>query len=517
MIERFYLKSCLTFNEATLDFKPGLIVFSGPSGSGKSVLMRSILASVGFDDALAEVSESSLSWQLDEEETGLVNEDLNIFKQVKKEKVRYFINNQSVSKRTLQGISEKHMRHLSLKDYSDFDQHNLLGIIDRQVAAGKPGHEKEVETFKNELAAYKSAQQRLAAHEEEEKRMLDLKEFAEFEVAKIDRIDPKQGEYDELIEIKKALSRKEKSEEKLLGAEGIFEFEASVSELLGGLDIDTGFFDDAMNELRVRFDDARSLFDELEEVNIEEVLDRLEQLSDLKHRYGSIEEAIAYRDTKAKELLKYEHFEAEKSALFAEKERRYNTLITLGKSISLSRSEALYDVNAAINGYLKQLYLKNAELSLFHGDFNAYGQDRVEFNLRGVPLEKISAGEFNRLRLALLAVRSESMTTQSGVLMLDEIDANLSGEESMSVARVLRKMSSVFQIFVISHQPQLTAMGEQHFLVSKDTHSQVAELTHEQRVKEIARMISGDTVTQEATRFAKELLMSSQGMKAQPQ
>ena len=134
MIERFYMKNCLTFKEVELEINSGLIVFSGPSGSGKSVLMRSILGSVGFDDALAEISESSVSWQIDEENTGFDNEEVNIFKQVKKEKVRYFINAQSISKKALHNISRNYLRLLSLKDYSDFEQANMLSILDQQVS-----------------------------------------------------------------------------------------------------------------------------------------------------------------------------------------------------------------------------------------------------------------------------------------------------------------------------------------------------------------------------------------------
>jgi DNA repair protein RecN (Recombination protein N) len=166
----------------------------------------------------------------------------------------------------------------------------------------------------------------------------------------------------------------------------------------------------------------------------------------------------------------------------------------------------MYDVNAAINGYLSQLYLEGAELSLSHGDFGPDGQDSIAFDLKGASLDKVSAGEFNRLRLALLAVKAETMKGQGGVLMLDEIDANLSGEESMSVARVLRRLSRFYQIFVISHQPQLTSMGEQHFLVSREGSSTVAELDDEARIAEIARMVSGDTVTTEARQLARELL-----------
>jgi len=506
MIERFYLKSCLSFEEVALEFKPGLVVFTGPSGSGKSVLMRSILASVGFDDALAEVSESAVSWKIDAEATGIENEDPNVFRQVKKEKVRYFINNQGVSKRTLQEISAAHLRHLSLKDYSDFTQESLLELIDGFAEGASKGHSKTVAQFTRNYGEYRRVSAELRQLEEEEKRIVDLKEFAAFEVAKIDGIAPKPGEYEALLEIKRALSQREKSEAKIATAEGIFEFEGIVTDALVAMDLDTAFFDDAMNELRMAFDDARSRFAEMDDTDIESVLNRIEQLSELKRRYGSIEEAIAYRDLKAAEVTKFENFEEEKRRLEKESLALYETLGELARAISLARSSVIYDVNGAINGYLKQLYLDGAALELTHGDFTLTGQERVGFDLKGAPLEKISSGEFNRLRLALLAVKAETMRGAEGVLMLDEIDANLSGEESMSVAKVLRRLSRFYQIFVISHQPQLTSMGEQHFLVSRDGASTVRELDTLERVGEIARIVSGETVGVEARRLAEELL-----------
>jgi len=509
MIERFYLKNCLTFNEVELQLRNGLIVFSGPSGSGKSVLMRSILGSVGFDDPLAEVSESSVTWQVDEESTGFVNEEINVFKQVKKEKVRYFLNAMSVSKKSLQSVSKEHLRLLSLKDYSDFEQSNMLNILDQQVSKQDPTHLETLEIYRRDFLAYQNSRHEMDYLLAQEKRMAEHKEFAAFELAKIDAVNPQVGEYESLLEVKRTLSQKEKAEEKIALAEGLFEKEHLVSEALSSLDVDTAFFDDAMNELRSVFDQARSSFQELEDEDIESVLNRLEELSELKRRYGSIEEAVAYREEKAKELERYENFDAEKERLAKEIDRLFADLMDLARDISLKRSKVLFDVNKSINTYLKQLYLSGAEMSLSHGDFNATGQDRLEFNLKGASLDKVSAGEFNRLRLALLALQSESMQGQGGVLMLDEIDANLSGEESMSVARVLRQLSKHFQIFVISHQPQLTSMGEQHFLIEKDRESSVRELTPDERIEEIARMISGETITAEARIFAKELLASA--------
>ncbi len=509
MIERFYLKNCLTFEEVEMELGSGLIVFSGPSGSGKSVLMRSILGAVGFDDALAEVSEASVNWQIDEEATGFENEEPNILKQVKKEKVRYFLNAQSVSKKALHKISKKHMRLLSLKDYSDFEQTNMLSILDQQVVKDDETYSETLEIYKKDFVLYQNRKHELEQLLEQERRIEEHKEFAAFELSKIDAINPQKNEYESLLEIKSSLSKKEKAEEKINAVEQFFEKEHLVSDALNSLDADSAFFDDTMNELRTVFEQARSNFLDLEGEDIESVLNRLEELSDLKHRYGSINEALAYREEKAKELEKYENFDIEKARLAQEVDLLYKEVMTLADHISVKRSGVLFDLNLEINGYLKQLYLSGAEMSISHGDFMVSGQDKVHFNLQGAPLDKVSSGEFNRLRLALLALQSESMQEHGGVLMLDEIDANLSGEESMSVAKVLRQLSQHFQVFVISHQPQLTSMGEQHFMVEKSDVSTVRVLSHKERVAEIARMISGDTVTKEAKDFAKELLESA--------
>ena len=92
---------------------------------------------------------------------------------------------------------------------------------------------------------------------------------------------------------------------------------------------------------------------------------------------------------------------------------------------------------------------------------------------------------------------------------MDEIDANLSGEESMSVAKVLTKLAKNYQIFAISHQPQLTSQAKQHFLVYKeDGISRAKVLQSDERINEIARMVSGDSITQEAIQFAQKLLAS---------
>ena len=89
MIERFYLRDFLSFKEAEMEFEKGLVVFTGPSGSGKSILMSSILGSLGLDEARAGLSEATISFPLDLDEIGIEEDDLTVFKQIKKEKAVY--------------------------------------------------------------------------------------------------------------------------------------------------------------------------------------------------------------------------------------------------------------------------------------------------------------------------------------------------------------------------------------------------------------------------------------------
>lgn len=505
MIERFYLRDFLSFKEAELEFKKGLVVFTGPSGSGKSILMSSILASLGLDEAKAGLSEATINFPVKLEALGIEEDELTVFKQMKKEKVRHFINNQSISKKTLLNLSNTFVRHLSLRDYEDFKNESLLDMVDLFCLEEGRKHFHKLAQYKEKFLRLSEIKRELLKIEEEEKKVLELREFAQFEISKIDNISPVKGEDEELMQVKKDLSRKEKIEESINGAEEIFNFESSVSHALELLDIDASFFDDTMNELRAHFEASRDRLTELAECDIETILTRIEQIFELKHRYGSIDEAILYKETKLKELEHYESLDSQKESLLHEISLLTKEVQSEADLITSARQKALKKILSSFNDFLKQLYLRPASISLKKGKLSIYGQDIVEIELNSTALDKVSAGEFNRLRLALLAVKSLHVN-EGGILMLDEIDANLSGEESMSVAKVLSHLAKDYQIFVISHQPQLTSQADQHFLVHRDKHSGVKVLTDEERVNEIARMISGDKITQEAIEFARGLM-----------
>ena len=507
MIERFYLKDYFSFKEAELNLTSGLVVFTGPSGSGKSILMNSILSSVGIVSCEAGVCESQVTWEINSEETGIQNDEINVFKHIKKEKSRYFINNQSVSKKTMNIVSSNYLRYLSLKDYSDFENSNLISILDMRIQKKSGKFFELKDEYQKVFKEHKELKTELLKIENEEKKILELKEFASFEIEKIEKISPKISEDIELLQIKKELSKKEKVLEKIASASMIFDYEYQVTEVLDLLEVDGSFFDEAMNELRVVMDSAQEKFNALDDVNIEEVLNRLEELSDLKRRYGSIEDSLKYKEQKIKDLAQYEKIEIIKGDL----QERYflsdKRIKELANELSTLRYSEINFFNDDLNKYLKELYLRDASVDINESEYTFLGKDEISLKLNNTELNKISTGEFNRLRLAVLVMKSEFMSKNGGVLMLDEIDANLSGEESMSVAKVLKQLSKHFQIFVISHQPQLTSMGDQHFLIFKNKdNSSAIELDFESRIDEIARIISGDEITQEAKKFAKELL-----------
>lgn len=516
MIERVYIKDYVTFeevelefNEVELEFSKGLIVFTGPSGAGKSVLMRGILSIFGFFDVNAALSEAVVDANIDLEKYGIENDEVLIFRQIKKNKNRYFINNQAVSKKIIKEIASNFLDYLSLREIKEFENENILNVLDKIV------EEKEyyvkLGEYKKLFLEYKKLQNKLNEILKEEKEAKERKEFLNYELEKIENISPKIGEFEELMKIKKDLSKVEKIKEKVNEAERIFDFEYSVYELLEMIDEDSEFFSNAMNELRILIDKANEKASFLENINIEEVLDRLSELQELIRRFGSIEESLKYYEEKKEELNRLENLSFEKEELIKKIDSLKEELNTLAEYISQKRQIAAKKFEEKINYFLKKLYMPSAEIVFKESKLNDFGKDKVEIIINDIDINTISTGEFNRLRVALLASKLEYETHEKS-LFLDEIDANLSGEESMSVAEVLKYLSSKYQIFAISHQPQLASMANKHFLITKkDNKSYVKELNENERIEEIARIIGGKEKSEKAMEYAKELLKVTRG------
>jgi len=509
LIERLYLKGLVSFDEVELEFDDSLVVLSGPSGAGKSVLISAILSSFGYGaNSYASLCELSLQkpskLQLDAFEL----EDEVVIKSIKKEKLRYFLNAQSISKKLLYDSFKPFVKYLSIRDSKEFDSNALIDTLDDYISSQNKEYKKLLKEYKKRYKLYKYRLDELNRIKQDEAKIKDMIEFAKFEIEKIESINPKEEEFDELLEIKQQLSKVDKIKDAMQRASGVFEFEKAIEEVYTLLDRDSSYIDEAFNQLRADFEDSDTLIDSLLEVDIEEVLNRLSQLTELQNRYGSIKEALEYKAQKELELQSYQNITRDKSMLENFVAMEYSELYILANKLTRYRLEYAKELEEELYLYLQILKISRLSFTLTQEQvLNPKGIDKIDISLQGSSIDTLSGGEFNRVRLALMAVATPKRAKKEGVLILDEIDANVSGDESIAIANIISKLSSSYQVFAISHQPHLASKASQHIVVNKkDSKSYAKVLDNNERVEEISRIIAGENPTTQAIEFARKLL-----------
>ncbi|MCF6206704.1 MAG: DNA recombination protein RecN [Sulfurovum sp.] len=507
MVTRLFLRDLVTFKEVELDFEQGLVVFTGPSGAGKSVLISAILSAFGYPTkGAAALCELNLKKPSGLKSDAFVLEEELAIKTLKKEKLRYFIDGQSISKKTLKELFSPYIRYLSVRDQDGMESETLLAMIDAALSAKDKNFKKLRREYRKRYANYRQKVLQLQKICEEEKSLAEKREFIRYEIEKIAAIDPKPGEEDELLRIKQQLSRIDKIRDALSRASEIFAYENSVEEVYRLLEKDATVFSEAMNQLRADFEESENLADELDEVDVEEVLDRLSDLTGLKNRYGSIEEALAYKEEKERELAGYEHIVQDKGMLEQFLQVEQTELQIIAAKLSQARREEAKQLEAVLEGHLSSLKLPAVRFTFSSVALEEEGIDSVELTLGDSSLKTLSGGEFNRVRLALMAATMPLDGMLQGVLILDEIDANVSGDESIAIAEMISTLARGYQIFAISHQPHLSAKATQHIVVEKpDGVSHVRILDEEGRIAEISRIVAGEHPTEQAVAFARKL------------
>jgi DNA repair protein RecN (Recombination protein N) len=511
LINRFYLKDYLSFDELSLEFDKGLIVFTGVSGAGKTALMDAFLSLFGNSEAKAKISEAIINdINISYDNYNIVSNKEFVIKQTNTTKTRYFLENQIISKKLLKEFCSTFVRHLHLRDTTDFQNDKIINFLDFLAKKENTNYQMLLNNFKNSFNKLKELKTKLIQINKDEQKIEELIEYTKFEISKIETIDPKIDEYDKLKAIKDNLSKREKIQETLQKCHPFLNNSHHITTALKLLNEDTSIFDDTINNINNIFERFNDNYANMDDEDIENILTRLEDISRLQKRYGSIEEAIKYKEQKKQELEKYENISFEKTILEKNIKKLTAKIDQLASSLTKERKKYIPILQDNINQYLKYLYLDGLEIILKQKTLDETGCNEIIFKLNCVDLNKISSGEFNRLRLALLTTKSKYECQNGGILFLDEIDANLSGKESESIAKVLNELSNSYQIFTISHQPQLSAIANQHFIVEKNNNiSTVKLLNKTQRINEIARMISGKKITDEALKFAKKLLQNS--------
>ncbi len=504
MINRVFIKELLGFKEINLEFNSGLVVITGPSGAGKSVFIGSLLSSFGISNQEAKLCEITIKQPKDLSSLEFDLEDEITIKSIKKDRVRVFIDGQNASKKALKALFKDYISYISVRDKSGFESESLIQLIDSYARDKDSKFSTTLDKYLKNYKIYKDKLEQLNFAKNRTKESIERVEFLKFEIDKLSKLNIKIGEYDELLIIKKQLSKLDKISEVTSKAQDIFGYEDSIYELFNMLEKDSSYFSDTMNQLRGDLEDIDALSEELSDIDIEEVLNRLEDISTIVNRYGSEEEALEYLSKKAEELANYKSLEGNLDELESEVNKLNSNLKVEAKRITKIRSKYAEKIESGLLSYLKELKLPAIKFHFKNIEIYNLGADELSIDMNGTKVEQLSGGEFNRVRLALLTVAANKST--EGIIILDEIDANVSGDESIAIANMISRLSNSFQIFAISHQPHLSSKANEHILITKDSNgSYVKALEGEDRVKEVARIVGGERYTQEAINFAKKL------------
>ncbi len=506
MLTRVYIKKLLGFKEVDIELDRGLNIITGPSGAGKSVFMGAILANFGLSNQEATLCEVELVKPKDLESIAYELEDEITIKAIKKDRVRFFIDGQKISKKALKEMFGDYISYISVRQMKGFENEALLEVVDNYCSSVDSAFVEHLSEYKSLYLEYKQKEAELESLKEKIKKSNERVEFLKYEIEKIASLNPKEGEYEELLTIKKQLSKIDKISEIATRVDALFGYEDEVYELFEMLGKDSSYFSDAMNQLRSDLEEVETLSEELAEVNIEEVLNRLEELNSLIKRFGTISEALEYLGEKREELNSFETINEDLTYLEEFLAKRKDELERLADKISKARREGAKVIEEKLFKYLKELKLPKAKFIFSKSSLYELGNDELTIELDGSKVEHLSGGEFNRVRLALLTVNADSKI-EEGVIILDEIDANVSGDESIAIANMISHLSKSYQIFAISHQPHLSSKANRHIFINKDSSGSYAKVLNEdERVKEIARIIGGENFDKESLEFAKKIM-----------
>ena len=255
------------------------------------------------------------------------------------------------------------------------------------------------------------------------------------------------------------------------------------------------------------------------DAELDEVEQRLDLLYRLKRKYGStVEDVIAFGQKAREELDSIQHSQQRYDALQAEKLRLYAKAREKAEVLTQTRLKAFEELNTRISGTLDFLNMPGVRMPLRHprGPLASHGQDSVEFYISTnpgeapKPLAKIaSGGELSRITLAIKNAMADKDAVPT--VIYDEIDSGVSGKAAGRIGEVLRQSAQGHQILCITHTAQIAALADCHLLIQKNvsnerTYTEIHPLDENGRVEALARLISGDHVTELSRANAREML-----------
>jgi DNA repair protein RecN len=550
MLRELRLNNLAIIKNLDLEFNEGLISLTGETGAGKSIILDGISLLIGERSNLEMIRTG---------EESLFAEGVFDLSEVQKEKLnklgfeieddeliisRYFYRN-SKSKITVNGmrmtVSKLKELMRNVLDLVGQHEHQYLlnknyhlGLLDRFL--DKNGQELSKE-IRNNVSSLKTINKKIEEIETEKFRIMEKKDILEFQSNEIANLSLKENEDNELEEEYKILFNAGKISEKLENSiQRLKEGEYSVINSLGKIKKNLEQLSDiseTYSELKEKIENiiyevddiGYSLEDmvenvESDDIRLEKVISRIDEINKLKLKYGStIEEILAFREENERKLslIKFENNELE--VLKKEKEEKAKLYFENSQKLREIRKKVAENLEKTINVQLKDLNMANSKFKVAFSEktvISSRGMDDVEFMMvtnlgeNYKPLAKIaSGGEISRIMLALKTVFSS--VDNISVLIFDEIDTGISGETVRKVAEKLKELSGTVQVICVTHSPQIAGKSNQQFFIKKEiennvTETKVRELNTDERIREIARIISGDNITETSIKHAKEIM-----------
>lgn len=547
MLRTLDIRDVLLIDRLQLEFQPGLNVLTGETGAGKSILLDSLGFVLGWRGRAELVRSGAEQGEVIAEfdlpaghaahdiltEAGVEADGELILRRVNTVDGRKtaWINDRRVSGQVLRNLSE------TLVELHG--QHDDRGLLNprghRQLLDEFAGHGALLADLRGLWQARSRAVKALSAAEEQLAAMRSEEEFLRHAVAELDQLDPQPGEDADLDTRRRRMQAAEKIRDDLARAFQILGLEGAEGAMADGMRWLDGIAGDADNQLDEPIAALGRALNELGEATqgVERVLDNLDfnpseleaieerlfAIRGLARKHGVVPDELGtFAEDLRTRLGQLDAGEGDLARLRADVKATEAAYSDAADALTASRREVAERLDRAVMDELAPLKMERA---VFHtliedGEAGPEGRDAVSFTVAtnpgapAGPLAKIaSGGELSRFLLALKVCLSQNT---SGVTMIfDEIDRGVGGATADAVGRRLSRLASEGQVLVVTHSPQVAALGQHHWQVSKSvqdgqTLSRVVPLDPSERVDEVARMISGDTITEAARDAARALI-----------
>uniref|UniRef100_UPI00403883C0 DNA repair protein RecN n=1 Tax=Segatella hominis TaxID=2518605 RepID=UPI00403883C0 len=550
MLKQLYIKNFTLIDELNIQMHPGFSVITGETGAGKSIILGAIglllgnradskSIKAGRDRCVIEAHFDLSKYDMQQFFTDNdIDEDLSdtiIRRELTAAgKSRAFINDTPVSLTKMRELGEQlvdiHSQHQNLLLQKEDFQLNVVDIIAQD--------EKQRKNYEAAYNQYKQANQKLNVLKAEIEKNRENEDFLRFQFKELDEAQLQNGEQEELEQEYEMLSHSEdiktalyQADNHLSGDDGnIIERLKQTSEQLANIKdvypevtellerIDSSYI-----ELKDIAQEVNGLTDhvEFDPARLETINERLDKLNSLQQKFHvrDLGELIETYHQLKEQLSHIDHSDEDVEAMEQEVTQLLENAQKQAKELTAIRTKAAKKVEEEMKKRLIPLGIPNVRfsISLTEKPLSHDGGDKVSFLFsanKSTPLQPVtqvaSGGEIARVMLSLKAMISGAVKLPS--IIFDEIDTGVSGKIAEKMAQIMVEMGNhERQVLSITHLPQIAAMGSHHYKVSKEetdngTISRMTELSQQERVQEIAQMLSGSDVSEAALANAKELL-----------